>query len=292
MQNKLKTSIIFIVLAFALVAGAYTLSNLQKEFTSANDSTEALPYEGVTINRELSFDDPDDLIWLDLLPIAESQQNLFPDEKYLQNGSLVFSAENGLREVNTKFALPNEMFYHIRLKVPNNGPCFSAQVFYFTMANNSEKSLRISGCNENTLTLNAIINNPDGSQIAPIQINGNVMVNADQWIDLIFGVNPEGDKIFCFAGDPEEASQFLYNVITLPEEWQSKAWGFSFGGFFDAAADTTTQVVEIDFLRLGRGDISSYLLHHLPGYIDKHEEIDRLLFEDSLSIHDLSFSEN
>lgn len=245
--------------------------------------------EELSISSSLDFDDAADEAWLDLLPLEENGENLTPDAGYLFEGSLRTGPETGLGGANVKMGLQPGALVHVRIRASGAGPCFPVELF---SPNGDGTTLRVSGCTFNTLGANLLLNQPDKTLGAPMPFKGMVTISPDEWLDIVFWYNTEGDAVFYFAGMDSDPNQFAYGAVSLPEEWQPNFWVVYFGGFYGGEEATSAMHIDADFVRFAYGPVTNYLYYNLPGYLTYQESVDAFMLEEPVLANTLDLEQH
>jgi len=162
-------------------------------------------------------------------------------------------------------------FIQVRLRISEK-VCFPVQMnMSSNQPNEGEKLVRIDGCPAQNLISMLVRNIPDKkTTFGQFSLTGKTMVKPGEWLDIIFWLHPDGDKVFTFTGNGKELA---YGSVTLPDDWQSKDAHLQVSAWPGSNKD----YVDVDLIRWGTGSIQEYLAENLPGYPAGKEAIDTFL---------------
>jgi hypothetical protein len=227
------------------------------------------------IELELEFESADDLNWVTI----PSEVGNLDTVMFLVDGALHLSEGSQLRSIGMKYKLEPGLLVHYRTRSAAAGPCYRAEIS-FAPDQTQSKGIGLGGCPDAIHDIEAIFNRDHyGDSIsAKLPLRGSVPVIADEWVDRIFWITPEGDQLYYLASNTNDPEHITYGSVILPEGWQTARWDTGVSGFFDAGVgDLASQYVDIDFVRIADGPLSGYLYSNLPAYLENREEIDLFL---------------
>ena len=224
----------------------------------------------VDIVLDLEFESESDINWVSFPPELENLDM----ETIMVNGVLHMSGENQLFGLNMKYNLEPGLLVHYRPRSSEAGPCYSAGLG-FDPDPAQNKTFSLGGCPDSLLNAEVVFNRDHfGDSIgARLPIRGSVPVVADAWVDLIFWITPERDQLYFFATNTDDPEHVTYGSVLLPEDWQVTRWNTGIAAYFEDEEGG----VDVDFARIAKGPLASYLYYNVPAYLENQEEIDQFL---------------
>ena len=235
--------------------------------------------EPVDMIVDLELDDIDDLEMFELPYEDFDQQEQPPSEVILYDGVIHLGGNSPIDFVNPKPVLYHNYLVHLRARTGKYGPCF-AMGTYFQLEEGRRKVLSLSGCPNNNYTSYAWLDDGKGGGTrAWLEAWGAVPVIADEWVDMVLWLHPDGNKVFFAFSNTSDPIHIIYGGASLPDHWQSSRWKVAINGYMYPKWGTEDQYLDVEFLKFAEGDLGSYLYYNFPAYMIFKEEIDLFLIE-------------
>ena len=201
-------------------------------------------------------------------------------EEDFADGALHMAGDGELSVINVIQTLEPGMIAHFRTRSSGVGPCYTARFGFFVegQLGNMEKAILLDSCPENLYRISSVDFADGGEVETSLSLSGSVPVFADEWVDTIFWLTPDGETIYYFITNPDDTVHVSYGAVALPEEWQSPEWFLDLLGFFEPEMGNLADMyVDVDFIRVARGDLDSYLYSNVPAYLENQALLDTFL---------------
>lgn len=258
MQKRTTLVGVLVILSFVLSAFSLPAAALQPR------------EKAVTVGFELNFDSPDDLNNLEIW--NSDDQNVNPDD-VVKNGVMRISKDLHLRGARLGEAYGYGNILHTRLRASAD-TCFPVQLTQDALFEGDDnKHTQISGCTGNVMGAMLVRDMPEEHQMfGGFKLDGSVRVNPDEWLDFIFWLDPDGEKMFVLTGNKSEAA---FGSLPKSDGWPVKDMHLAIGLWADSP-----RYLEVDFIRQAEGSITEYLAENMLAYGNNKETIDAFLKAD------------
>ena len=214
---------------------------------------------------DLEFDEVGDADWFD-----KGAERDISNEEIISDSSLRIGDGIPLQFVKLRPGLAPGSMVHLQFRISSD-VCFPIDLRMEREGDDGERLFRLSGCSMNGLSINAIRNIPDsGSLEGQLSLSTEAIANPDTWIDVIFWLHPDGDKLFYLLGENEQLS---YGSVYIPEDWRTDTAKLMVQSWFD----NETQRLELNWLHVAEGSLKDYLADNLPAYQSYQSEVETFL---------------
>ncbi len=235
----------------------------------------------VDIKLDLQFDRADDLAWLGLMYMDDKPGK----EIQIEDGMLHLTADQRVLAFDLKYQLEPGYVLHYRTRVSAAGPCNEIKV----------SGLAFGGCVDGLYDFSASrdLDEYGSGYHGELPVHGSVPALGDVWVDRIVWLNPAGDAMYYVITNTDSPEFVMYGSVAIPEESQDDRIGVWLDSYFEFDSPKASgQYHDIDFIRMVRGSLESYLFYHVPAYLENEEEMDAFLAEPPSPMPELQYFDN
>ena len=256
--------------------GLILFASLLLQGCSVNDVEELhqkeTPLAPPTIKLDLDFEKEDDLNWIKLFKPGEDES--LEKQDALLDGTIRLGDESAFATMDMIYELEADHFLHIRVK---SGGEICGSDNLINHSNEFGKAIRFESCSDNRyhVAMLEYTSNSGDNIGAYLPASGSVPAIEDEWIDEIFWINESGDQIYYFVTMPEYPGMVMYGAVALKEEWKGDRWGVVLDAYFEQDENGLAKGYrDIEMIRVGKGNIKTYLTYFVPAYEENKEELD------------------
>lgn len=265
MRYIMRIAWLLVISGMLCACSSEKLSNFSNVLTTPQIQTPVLvTSDNYSLLQDREFDDPSDLTSIEL---GKDPDLKLTSDQLLKDGVLRIGAGVPVEYILLHQPIHPGQFYHVKMRV-SEGVCFPIGI---DMNGNykvsGEMYIRSNGCTGDPISTEAALSLRDKPNLfGKLVTSGEMIIQPDEWIDFFFWLHPEGDRVYYLAGSGD---QVVYGSTLLTETWQTgdAIFRLEFWG------DSSTQQMDIAFIRMGDGLFSLYLTKNLPEYQKYQDEL-------------------